>query len=270
MKKLALMFALVFCSGVLFAQHIDIATQTGSQNISTVNQDFDGSGTFLPGNQAYVTQTGDVNWSSVNQLNNGYAGSGEYALVQQTGNYNLALIDQLNDGHVAYIYSIGSGNDAYTYQRGNKNYGYTSQLGNNNYAWIEAWGGSNSNQIFQTDHYNTAYSKIGSDWGLSVNNSHLYAVQDGWYNLSDQKIDGNGWAGGIHNLNNNGTLYQYGDYNIGYQYMSNGFGNVVGNTEYLITVGNSNSSYQWQKGSNNNSAHYQTGNYNLNTTYQNW
>lgn len=270
MKKLFFIIVLVCTTGILMAQHIDIATQYGTSNNSVVTQVFNGTGTTLDGNEAYILQQGTENMSTVFQDNNGYGGSAEYAYVQQTGLENIANVDQTNDGHDAFIFSTGDYNEAITTQRGNKNYAFTAQLGTNNFAHILTWGVTNTSEIYQMGLTNMAEQLIGTEWNNSVLNSRLYAWQDGTENYAYQKIEGQGSPGFIVNLGNQGDIYQTGTYNEGYQRMYNGFGDLQNNTAFLLQQGDYNGSWQYQRGSGNNTTHLQYGTANVSTTYQNW
>lgn len=269
MKKLALVLVMVFCTGVLMAQHIDIVTQTGLFNNSLVTQEFNGSGLTLDGNEAYVLQAGVANLNVVYQDNNGYAGSAEFAFVTQLGNFNIAGINQTNDGHFGLIYSQGDFNQAYILQRYNKNDGFIRQIGDWNLGTIVTWGGDNYSEIFQLGVGNISTQLIGTE-GAGVNTSLLFASQDGFFNTAFQEIEGDGFPGGIVNENNEGYIFQLGFNNDGIQLMHNGFGEVDNNYSFLLQAGSDNTSYQYQRGDGNSSTHFQFGNNNTETTLQNW
>lgn len=272
MKKIIFLFVAVMFAGLLTAQHTDVVYQNGYDNSSVITQEFVGSGTSYDGNAAYVDQIGDYNKSTVYQNNNAYAGSAEFADVYQKGNKNIASVDQTNDGHKAWIVSIGNENQAYIMQRCNKTKAEIYQYGNKNYGRIYEWGVNGTwGYIYQKGYKNTSTQDLGSNWVNAVENSSFYARQVGNYNSAKQILHGEGWPGGILAHDNTGTIYQYGDNNIGEQLM---YEDVTfyafKNMAYLYQNGNWNTSYQWMKRDNNASTITQLGNSNYSMSKQNW
>ena len=91
-----------------FAGHAEaFVTQTGNDNISTVEQSTDG-GQFIE-----VVQTGDFNVSTVFQGRSGISSGNEVNLIQ-IGNGNTSLIDQgfNSDNNLADVLQEGNGNSS--------------------------------------------------------------------------------------------------------------------------------------------------------------
>jgi hypothetical protein len=270
MKKLiAFAVALFFFGGFAFAQHTDIVSQTGDDNVAQVEQKFVGGGGALDGNEAYVTQVGSRNKSDVYQDNNGFAGSKELATVYSEGNDNIANVTQINDGFVATVTQLGHRNDGRVFQSGNKGMGTVYQDGNDNLGRMNVWGTNSDALISQVGDDNDARQNMGQGVGLKVEDSYFEAIQVGNRNTARQDIVGQGFAGGITSDNNNGWIYQEGNDNFGRQDIGTYLGNVLNNTGYITQYGNNNDGRQFMNGDGNTSTIFQDGNDNQAVSLQN-
>jgi hypothetical protein len=127
MKKLfALAFALVFSTGIAFAQ----------DNNSSITQDGDD-------NSATVEQTGSANSATVLQGFDGQGQSGAEAMIKQVGADNMATIKQRAWG--------GRDNDH-----------TVTQTGSENSASIDAFNGANTGSIIQTGDLNQGKIQHGA------------------------------------------------------------------------------------------------------------
>lgn len=280
MKKLSFIFAMVFAASMAMAQHVDVVKQVGTSNVSTVDQGFmPNPGPGLQGNEAYVEQIGKKNTSDVDQWNNGYAGAAHYADVYSRGDNNVAVVKQINDGGDAIIEQIGDKNTAKIFQSGNfystttflpKYDAVALQKGSYNTIDIVAWGTNATAYAEQFGYWNKITQDLGQGNGEKVQNSSFIARQYGIGNKAVQMMEGQGWAGGILAVNNNGDIYQKGDANCAEQHMhETATAAAAYNTAKATQLGDWNVSVQHQAGAHNSSVHAQTGNYNSSITTQN-
>jgi len=128
MKKfLTLAFALVFSTGIAFAQDNDSSidqvgngngatvTQAGADNESTIEQFAQGTSSGQPvAASATVTQTGDDNVSHLDQ--NAFFGDHE-ATITQVGDENYSAINTQNGGGTAEVYMEGDRNQLVAWDR---------------------------------------------------------------------------------------------------------------------------------------------------------
>ncbi|MGQ7870596.1 hypothetical protein [Sunxiuqinia sp. sy24] len=279
MKKLVFLFALVFAVSMAMGQHTDVVNQTGNNNVSHVDQWFDGSGTALDGNEAYVDQIGDRNSADVDQWNNGYAGSAHWAKIHSDGNDNTGKIYQENDKGDAIIWQDGNTNWANIFQSGNFGTGtplnptydaFAKQVGNSNVITIDVWATNATAYAEQVGNNNHIDQDMGSGYGEKVKDSHFDARQFGDRNTAIQMMEGQGFSGGVTALGNMGSIYQDGNDNTAIQKMyEDGATPAAGNYANAYQMGNTNWSEQNQTGMSNSSTHSQIGNFNVEVTNQN-
>ena len=268
MKKfIAVALAIVISGSMAYAQHTNVGTSTGSGNDIDFVQGFAGSGTSYDGNEAYADQVGDNNDIDIKQLNNGYAGSAEYAEVNQKGNNNDGIVQQYNDGHWALINSKGNENFAKIVQEGNDNDGEFFQDGNRNEANSFAFGGINTTYGKQVGNDNKIDQDLGN--GQATMDSHLSTLQIGDRNYSKQDVEGDGWPGGIDAVLNIGDVIQRGNSNTARQIMTKFDGDVMYNELYGKQLGNNNVLKQEAAGDGNFSNIMQSGNMNNAVSLQN-
>lgn len=130
MKKLSILFAMVFALTFAMAQNTATTTQTGEDNTATTTQ----SGDL---NTATVDQTGNTNF--VNILSQGNSNT---AVASQNGNEN----GDASKPNLGYIKQIGSSNQAYLTEglvgqsTSNLADGFIDQSGDGNYAELNISG----------------------------------------------------------------------------------------------------------------------------------
>ena len=266
-KFLAILMALVLTGSIAYAQHTNVGTSKGNNNDIDFVQGFDGSGTAYDGNEAYADQVGNNNEIDIKQLNNGYAGSSEYAEVNQKGNNNDGIVDQYNDGHWALINSNGDNNYAKIKQEGNDNDGEFDQDGNRNEGNSFAFGILNTTYGRQLGNDNEIDQDLGN--GEATEDSHLSTVQLGNRNYSRQDVEGDGYPGGIDAVRNIGDVLQRGNNNTARQIMTQFDGDVMFNELYGKQLGDNNVLKQEAAGDGNFSNIMQSGNMNNAVSLQN-
>jgi hypothetical protein len=276
MKQLFALLVLV--SFFTYAQHIDIVNQTGSGNVSTVDQGFMDSGPGLPGNEAYIDQIGNRNSSDVDQFNGGFAGDAHWTKVWSQGNDNVVRVFQERSAGDADVYQVGNLNTTIVWQSGNfgssTNYtpgidAHAYSIGNNNVELITMWGTNVTAYAHQIGDNNRIHQNMGSGMGEKVQDSDFEAHQEGNRNQAYQLMDGQGFSGGITAVGNFGTIYTDGNDNYALQYMEEGSFPAANNYANALQLGNLNVSQQFQTGAGNSSTHTQVGNSNTSLTTQN-
>jgi len=260
MKKLfAIIIAITFCAGFVFAQNTDSTSQTGNSNIANTTQ--------TGHNDAYTTRVGDINKATVTQIGTNY---GE--------------IDQLNNAYknVATLSQNGSGNEGWINQGmtagfwsdyqtvGAKwNKATMTQTGNSNQGSLEQYGGSNSTNgnvanLTQDGNGNTAYGYQGwaySGWGETYTTSHLQSFNS---KVNISQIHNNNYAavwqyGGNGNNasisqdgnNNSSSIVQGSIYNDAPYSFSHPVINTVNNYAKVAQTGDNNHGKVMQLGDNN-------------------
>jgi hypothetical protein len=211
MKKLfAIMIAVTFCAGFVFAQNTDSTSQTGNNNIATSTQTgHNGAYTVQVGdlNKATVTQSG-TNTGEVDQLDNAYQNQ---ATLSQDGSGNDAAINQgMTAGFWSDYQTVGAKYNKAT----------LTQAGNNNSGYIEQYGGSNSTNgneanLTQNGNGNTAYGYQGwaySGWGETYAQSHLQSYNSK-VNISQINNNNGAYVWQYGGNNNNATISQNGNNN---------------------------------------------------------
>ncbi|MDD4968604.1 MAG: hypothetical protein PHT07_04160 [Paludibacter sp.] len=273
MKKLSFILAMALATSFAMAQHVEKVTQTGTANVTTVDQSFGGSGTVLNGNEAYVTQTGYKNVADVDQKNNGYGGSQHRADVMSIGNENNAVIFQdLEDRGNAIIDQLGNKNDANIHQVGNFSAGapldgaydaFAYQHGDDNDIVIDIYGTNSTAYAYQAGNDNDITQLLGSALGQKVENTNFWARQFGNDNEALQTIEGEGWAGGIQVNFNEGRINQVGNDNYAEQKMLDDILPVANLFAAVDQLGDGNKSYSTQSGQNDWTSLSQTGDENF-------
>ena len=250
-KRILFMAAVVLAiSGLALAGNTATLIQTGPDNVGVINQTGDlnqatlaqHASIFHPrGHYGEIDQVGLSNWADVYQ----HEHNKHSADVDQLGNENRAQIVSLRNSETATIYQEGNLNDAYSRLHAVSATTLIEQIGNENIA--------------QQD--------IGI--GPMVKDSSFTAIQHGSSNQAYQNMYGTAW-GPWPDVNNHGTIEQYGDGNYGFQEI--GAGTLAtspdNNTATLVQTGNSNWSSQSQWGSGHSSTVTQTGDGNTSTVTQ--
>lgn len=287
MKKLSFIFAMVFAASFAMAQHVEVTTQTGNDNVANVNQGFGvPAGPVLPGNISKVTQTGDLNIADVDQINNGYGGSEHNAEVISLGNSNYAKINQeLQDRGNAIIDQLGDRNDAKIHQNGNFGLAepinppydaYAKQRGNDNDIVIDIYGTNSTAWAVQFGDGNLITQSLGSAVGEKVENARALAQQYGNLNIISQTFEGEGYETATSPLSvwNEERAYQVGNSNKATQLIKDDILPATNNFEYVSQTGDLNESDQSQAGNLNKMYHTQVGDFNYaigtQTGFNNW
>ena len=147
MKKLfTLAFALVFSTGIAFAQnnsstidqvgngHAAMITQTGDQNSSELTQDIaTGPAQSNYDGHATVTQTGDRNTSKLTQFT--FYGGHDATITQDIGNDNYSEIVTSNGGGSADVTLNGDENELLSY-RLDKDFSYQPRKTTTSSRWV--------------------------------------------------------------------------------------------------------------------------------------
>lgn len=262
MKKLfAILVAVIFCVGFIYAQNTETTTQTGDYNISTTTQ--------TGNNDAETGQFGDVNEATISQ-------DGTNGQTYGTG------IIQFGDRNEATLSQDGSGNDAWINQGmqqgfwadyetvdANWNDASLTQTGNSNFGSLEQYGGSNSvngNEAYltQNGNGNTAYGYEGwaySGWGETWTTSHLKSYNS-IINISQINNDNFVGVWQYGGNRNDVTISQDGNDNLaqvaqGFIYTDGAYTfshpvyNTVDNMAKITQVGDNNFGKLFQLGDNN-------------------
>ncbi len=195
MKKISLVFAMVFAAGMVMAQNTSLVEQVGNLNGAT------------------VSQTGTLNDATAKQI-----GNSDVALVKQIGTSNIGVSDQINgNSNNSTVDQDGTSNEAYLTQGMVPNYyaapynisssvpafenvGSIKQIGSNNYSEFVQVGTKNSGSVSQNGNGNIGYAYQGwafGFWGETPTTAALSSTN------STATISQ------IHN-NNDGNIWQYG------------------------------------------------------------
>lgn len=236
MKKVILLFAMVFSVSMAMGQNTatttqngdlqeSSTTQTGNLNNATVTQTQDGTPSNSPAymNKATVVQDGTSNTATVTQdeLGGGNKG-GNDAIITQNGIGNVST-------QTTYAPGFNAGMDVEALQVGDNNTvtqsitgGYTDdfyveQIGNSNVATQTGTGvTTNTAKIYQDGLSNTATQTLaGSNngyYGGIYVGERILIDQEGNNNIATQIFTGNGSSHG-----NSADIHQIGDDNLGMQ-----------------------------------------------------
>lgn len=281
MKKLVILFAMVFAVSMAMAQHTSTVLETGVNNSATITQGFDGGGASLEGNISFVEQIGDNNDADVTQTNNGFGGQHHESAIYQTGNTNDASVEQRNATGNAFVDQNGNGNIANVLESGNFDLphpaaglapydAYVLQTGNNNTVNMGIYGDRSASAAIQVGDNNIITQSLGQDVGEKVYQSSAYANQLGDRNEAIQIMEGQGFAGNIDVLFERERIWQTGNDNYARQLQTDDGLTTIYTTNYaeVRQTGDNNDSWQTQTGSQNDSRVAQTGNNNWSTTVQ--
>lgn len=260
MKKVSILFAMVFAATFAIAQNTADVKQLGDDN------------------NASVTQTGTLHEATVNQT-----GNKDIATVEQTTTGNMAFVDQINGNeNTATVKQTGTTNEAYLTQGMIENYnlppyhissnvpsfknkGTIIQNGTSNKIgeFIQV-GTSNTGLVDQDGTNNLAYIYQGwayGFWGETATTSALSSTNS-TVNIKQLKEnnDGNVWQYG--GDNNKANILQDGKTNVGriaqgfiytdanYNFTAPVF-NVNNNTATLTQQGDENTAKLFQLGNGN-------------------
>ncbi|MDX8339496.1 hypothetical protein SLH46_09905 [Draconibacterium sp. IB214405] len=271
MKKLSILFTMVFAVSLAFAQNTAVVNQEGNSNTGYVDQN--GSG-----QEIYLDQIGDDNTSTVDQDgigNEGYVAQGmvegyfwspstamkgnrNKSTFIQNGEENYGEIVQVGNDNITSVNQQGNNNEAYSYQGWPFGFwGETAitaalkttngvvnikQLTSNNFAASWTYGGNNNKT--------TISQSIGEENLASVSQGFIYL--DAPYDFSSP----------VYNVKDNiATILQAGASNIGkvmqlgnannFKLTQNGDGNSVGYSASASGLLESRNAYFEQDGNRN-------------------
>lgn len=199
MKKLSLIFSMVFAAGMAMAQtNQSVINASGKDQIATVDQ----QGGY---NTSNVTQSNKDNVTTVTQVNHLLvAGNSILSNVTQSGERNDATVSQIHDGsnpnQVGLIETVitqaGNDNEAIQNQGDNSNtgllYASINQSGDDNFASQNQMKYRNSAYIDQSGKNNTAMQAQDASLLLEEEETSHYASinQSGDNNYAEQVQNG--------------------------------------------------------------------------------
>lgn len=231
MKKLSLIFALVFAVGFVMAQKTTWVTQSGTSNVATINQDAGLAGGYDQ-NAIFAVQSGNYNALTTlqsgkdNYLELAQSGTGNSATMEQAtkatlpaGGVNNAFISQGGVSNAAtliqgqnpldalgYNHSTNTAHATQSGQNGSyvlnqgmlgngydpKNTQFLTQSGISNTADLNQKGYTNYSEVLQSGNYNAAdLDQADAAMNSSVIWDKSFSTQIGTSNLLDVYQHGN-------------------------------------------------------------------------------
>lgn len=262
MKKIAILFAMIFVVGMAMGQTITNEAET--EQIGNHNE-------------VLVKQIGDQNDAASHQY-----GNENDASVLQDGDENIGLADQLRgDRNSADVLQVGNSNEGYIIQgmisgyysdygvttynmTSHDNNGSIEQEGIDNYSDLLQVGNNNNGSLNQSGNNNKAYAYqgwAGDWWGFGGVRANLFS-NNSTATIEQINNDNNGQIYQYGGNNNTGNIHQNGNFNAAtisqgfiYDEFAYDFTNPVFNTQNnfasINQIGSSNTSKLFQLGNGN-------------------